>query len=83
MIKSKIELKLNLDNLTHDINCYRNASGWGETPRYLVMNSETLEMLKQDNPINLNLNDKHVYKLFGIPIAITGELPIGVVEIVG
>ena len=83
MIKSEIELKLNLDNLKHDINCYIRASSWGKPPRYLVMNFETLEMLKQDSIINLNLNNRHEHQLFGISIAITEKLPIGVVELVG
>ena len=83
MIKSKIELKLNLDNLKHDINRYIGASSFGKFPQYLVMNFETLEMLKQDNPLHLHLNNKHVHQLFGIPIAITEGLPIGVVELVG
>lgn len=83
MIKSKIELKLNLYNLKHDIDRYIRASSWGKSPAYLVMNSETLEMLKQDSVINLNLNNKHEHRLFGIPIALTETLPIGAVELVG
>lgn len=66
---------------------FRNAHN--EDPKYIVMSSETLDMIKAENMKLFaeeyadGLNRLRSHTIFGIKIAICDALSLGVVDVVG
>ena len=72
--------KINKEKLGEQIVYYRQFHG--EDPKYLIINENTLKLLKAITYSSLFLNENGYGTYWGIPIAICNKLKDGEVEIV-
>jgi len=75
MLKTQLELNISTDALREAINVYVMSNhGQGESPKYLVMNQRTCDMLKSSTLWDARLIRQEFHIFINIPIAICENL---------
>jgi len=83
VVKTGVDLIINTDRLIDDLNYFSRNIGFGKMPAYLIMNSKTLQMLKQSSVFNTTLDDTGEITFYGITIAVSEGLKDYKIDLVG